>query len=735
MCSYKATGPVLLLVCGWLVACADEDSAGGEVGSGQVGIQDTTGAGSRFGGGAGDVDPGWTGATVDVSTGSTDAGEAPPTPDAVVDGEVADSGVDDAGIRNTADLGGTDADAGQPTVGRGELPEGPCGYGKVLGLICSPNDQVFVNNATVWIDTFDCSGNPIHLETVSDMGGFYTLENVPSGYQVVHYQSGSFKNEHTIVVKAGKTTDVTGFGYKQCFKVTNDPEDPPPTDPVQCETGAILGTLCEGDGFVITDPALVYVNTVDCNGEFVYVEVASAPNGTYALDGVPVGPVWVFIEMNNLAIQVQTTVQADQTTVLDPLSDPICFPKEPCGFGSATGKVCTLQGNAWISAATITAKTTDCDGKPVTVTTQSQADGSFALGGLPVGTQWLVVEYDGGGYQVPVEILKGTTTDVGVVGAPSCNPGGGCGYGALSGYVCAPSGVKVGNATVYVTAMDCDGTPVSIVAQSDGQGNYFIDGVPSGTVTVQVVKGNFSVTYTVPVEKNQTTPVSDVVLSICFPKNQAKLAVVTGDWDHIQSILDKLGLTYDLYDGTNNVSQAVNLLTNLPKLMEYDVVFFNCGADHYGIFGTSTLISQNLQTYVQAGHSIYASDWAFIYAEAPWAYAIDFYGDDASNSGPKVGASKTVTGVVQDPNLLNYLGKSQVTIKYDLGAWVVVQSVVAQVITHISGYISEAGGNVPLMMSHHPYGGEGRVLYTTFHNEPQATQDMTQILYYLVFEL
>ena len=43
------------------------------------------------------------------------------------------------------------------------------------------------------------------------------------------------------------------------------------------------------------------------------------------------------------------------------------------------------------------------------------------------------------------------------------------------------------------------------------------------------------------------------------------------------------------------------------------------------------------------------------------------------------------------------------------------------------------GGNAPLMLSHKP--GLGRVLFTTFHNEQQVSNDMIHILEYLVFEL
>ena len=46
--------------------------------------------------------------------------------------------------------------------------------------------------------------------------------------------------------------------------------------------------------------------------------------------------------------------------------------------------------------------------------------------------------------------------------------------------------------------------------------------------------------------------------------------------------------------------------------------------------------------------------------------------------------------------------------------------------------LGQSISNAPLMLSHTP---GGKVLYTTFHNEPQMTQDMEKILNFLVFEL
>lgn len=702
-------------------------SPGGPGGSGGMG---GAGGSGGFGGGGNGGFGGWVdaGGAGGAGGGLGDVGGGGP-------GTADDAGTAD-GLDRAPDASGraTDwsahTDLGPPPddslVGIGERPDEACGYGSVLGLVCSPSDQVFVDGATVFIDALDCDGvTPLHLETVSDGDGNFWLDQVPSGYQTVHVQKGSFENEYLVLVKAHKTTDISGLGYKQCFQATGP-----------CQSGTIVGQACVDDGQPPGEPAKVWVDTFDCDLSPVTIEVTTGPDGAFVLEGVPAGKVWVFVEVGTDALQYQVEVPPDGTVKVDPWLDPsVCFPKEPCAFGSLTGRLCVPQGNAWIAGGKAWVKTVDCDGNPVTAEAWSDADGVFWLSGVPEGTQWLHVEYEGTGYQVQVQAVKGTTTDVGIVGADSCNPKGECGYGAVKGYVCSPSGVKVTGATVTVKAQDCNGNAVIKTAVSDGNGNFWVDGVPSGTVTVGVVKGDFNVTYSVQVQDGQVTDAAQVVDAICFPDKQVKIAVVTGDWDMIEDILGKLGLSYDLYDGQFNTSQAIGLLTNLQKMKTYDVIFFDCGAAHFGIVANNALIQQNLQAFVKDGGSVYASDWAFVYAEFPWPNAIDFYGNDTSSMGPKVGASKTLTGSVVDPLLQQYLGKGNVSINYDLSAWVVVQAAGAGTGVHIMGYVSEAGGNVPLMLSHAPYGGPGRVLFTTFHNEYQVTADMKQILNYLVFEL
>ncbi len=106
---------------------------------------------------------------------------------------------------------------GPPTDTAKETVETPCGYGSLKGVVCAPNEQVFVSLAIVSIDTTDCQGMPVHLQSLSQVDGTYYFENVPSGMQPVHIEKGNFHMDFEVFIKADHLTDLSGADYKMCF--------------------------------------------------------------------------------------------------------------------------------------------------------------------------------------------------------------------------------------------------------------------------------------------------------------------------------------------------------------------------------------------------------------------------------------------------------------------------------------------------------------------------------------
>jgi hypothetical protein len=141
--------------------------------------------------------------------------DVPVPPDPGFDpGQPEDPGVFDPGTANDP---GIPEDPGvQPDPGDDATPEcSGCKVGNVKGLTCAPNIKTAVSYVKVWVDTVNCKGEIVHIETYSNAKGEYVLVNVPCGPQTIQMQKGSFYHKFTRVVVPGQT--VGGTSTDQCF--------------------------------------------------------------------------------------------------------------------------------------------------------------------------------------------------------------------------------------------------------------------------------------------------------------------------------------------------------------------------------------------------------------------------------------------------------------------------------------------------------------------------------------
>lgn len=344
--------------------------------------------------------------------------------------------------------------------------------------------------------------------------------------------------------------------------------------------------------------------------------------------------------------------------------------------------------------------------------------------------------------------------------------------GTVKGTACAPkAGISVAFASVALD-VNTPCTPGSSTfhadATADAKGMYSFSKVPPGNGTVTVVKGSFKTTIPVTVTGGSTVDLTLPTSDRCFKSNGLKIAVITGDADQIESLLDDLGFTHDNFatgaSGTIAKSAAASFLTDSAKMDKYDVIFVDCGSSLDSLMTAKPAIVTNVQKWVAAGHSFYASDWGWQIVEAAFPSAIDFYGADASLSksttgpsttaGPRQGPGPTLaqkkagtpaftmTGTIVDSGLSAVLGKTSSTIYEDLGTWVVMQSAGTGTVVEIEADVSDAKGaswgTVPLVVRFPS--GKGHVVYTSFHNiavkdAGGPVDDIKAILTYLVFTL
>ena len=313
----------------------------------------------------------------------------------------------------------------------------------------------------------------------------------------------------------------------------------------------------------------------------------------------------------------------------------------------------------------------------------------------------------------------------------------GCQTGTLTGLTCAPDGeTAIPNVKVWIETQDCNGTTIKVETISNEKGEYTLENVPCGLQSIQMQKGSFKHQFAVFVNAGMVMDASSS--DRCFATNAAKIAVVTGDWDRIELVLDQLKLEYDEYDGLEDfwgfggAEEAIAFLTNSTKLNEYDVLFINCGPmPEEMMWSDGTKISANLSKFLEKGGSLYVSDYAFVFFEETWPGYVDFPSD------PYQVFKETVDGHVVDPPLFAYLGKDYIPIEYSLTPLVTATDISPETLLHMEAYFDQFGETRPIMMSFSPYPDGGRVVFTNFHNEEGwgIQQDLAQILNYVVFLL
>lgn len=290
--------------------------------------------------------------------------------------------------------------------------------------------------------------------------------------------------------------------------------------------------------------------------------------------------------------------------------------------------------------------------------------------------------------------------------------------GNINGRVCAPSGdFWVVGANVTVRYTDCNGQEVVITTQTDAEGYFILVGVPEGEHTVRVEKGPYSAEYTVTVTAGETAtiPLGD----FCFDQS-TNIAVITGEYDKVELVLDSLGFTYDLFGGWPNNDEARALLGDLGRMNDYDVIFMNCGTTLLGIMDDPRVLNavrSNIESYVSSGGRLYVSDWDWLFLEEPFPDQLDFFGEDRAQLDVLQGASGYRPAVVRDPELVALLGEDRVTIQFDYPEWAVVEAAGPDVRVILSADVERTRGgllrDVPVLMAF-PY-GEGEVIYTSYH--------------------
>ena len=325
-----------------------------------------------------------------------------------------------------------------------------------------------------------------------------------------------------------------------------------------------------------------------------------------------------------------------------------------------------------------------------------------------------------------------------------------CGPGSINGQTCRPDGGILPGADVVIAGEDCDGDEFAMSTEADGGGYYTFDDVPAGEHDLTITSGSFETTDEITVNADEETDLTSHAAKVCLDGDEAEIAVFEGMFDDVGTILDNMDIDHDAYSGGSTLGDSAHdLITDIEALLEYDILFIECQVDK-PTGDDEALALENLQRFVEEGNSVYASDRAH-----PWIYmalpnAIDFalpdYDDDTLRSniqtGSPSGSTGTYTADVVSDEMNTLLGADTVDFHFDTGAWTIVTGEGTASTPHFELNPDTWGSgddidNASVVTTYDDPVGNGRIIYTSFHNSAQDQIDgeMEEIMEYMIFQL
>jgi hypothetical protein len=586
--------------------------------------------------------------------------------------------------------------------------------GKIAGVVCDEATGFPVEDRAV---RFESDVADVTRGGTTDAWGAFVIEDAPAGPGRLAIQTGATARFQDIEVIEADTTFFHDSACRPGAAVGG--------------RGDLVGTICNRHVGDLVSNADVTVALPDGTS----LQTTTDESGHFEMADIPAGERIVNVFAPGYQRSFLVAIEAGKTATLD-VGDN-CQPNTG-DLGTVSGSFCDPTYAGPLAGADVTV--IDPVGEEHHDVTD--LDGWFLLGPMPPGAVevHMVREPD-------VDETFNTTIVAGQDallepgwacgngGGNTPPPGGGFGPpGDLKGRVCAPDGETwLAGAEVWVEA---DGRRSS--ATTDGDGSWYLADVPSGTHTLHIEKGSFSTTLEVVVEEGVVVEMPDDQCEI--GQDDILIAVVDGAYDDVYSVLINVGVDSGIID-RYEFGWADSLLGNYDTLATYDIVLINCGAEEYD-FTSSSIYADNLRQYVQNGGSVYASDWAYDIVELMFPSHIEFTGDDYTRDAAQTGAAMDqVLANITDLGLSQAMGQSYVEIHYALAAWAVMESVSSQVTVYLradadTGDIFSTSStlyDVPhtVGFSH----GQGKVIYTSFHQEPGLNLDAERLLQLLVFEL
>ncbi|MCC7109956.1 MAG: carboxypeptidase regulatory-like domain-containing protein [Deltaproteobacteria bacterium] len=487
-------------------------------------------------------------------------------------------------------------------------------------------------------------------------------------------------------------------------------------EPLLSPPGAVAGTACLEESGV---PAAGVAITLRVGEDEERVEVADH-DGDFHFEGVPAGTVTLVLPGER---RQRLSVRSDETLVVE---DEACRGIPDDESGRVSGQVCNRHIGELVTNATVAILLANDE----VLEDSTDAEGRFSFAAVPVGT-WVLSVTAPGFSRAEEIVVEGDRETVVDVGGACANPEP-LELGGVRGRVCAADG------TGWLVDARASITPAGepeIATLTDDEGRFLLEGVPPGPQTLTIEKGSFVRTSTVAIPPGDILELPEDECALV--PDELRIAVVRGSlYDHVEDVLDDVGVdpaNIDIY----NADWAEQLLGDDERVRDYRILFLNCRSAE-ATYLANPQMQERLRAFVADGGSLHASDQAYDLIEVTWPTMIDFYGDESvRGAGDRGAIANNLPALVVHPGLIAGLGRNSATLRYALETWSVMVGAGPGVDVYLLADSPLMGGAVvadsPQIVgfSH----GDGRVVYSSFHQEPGSHPDQLSILRLLMFEL
>lgn len=343
-------------------------------------------------------------------------------------------------------------------------------------------------------------------------------------------------------------------------------------------------------------------------------------------------------------------------------------------------------------------------------------------------------------------------------------------FGTITGRVTLPDGIRSAPAALIYE-------PATAEPLRTGECQQCLEGSDLLAHTTTAVDGTFSMqlplgSHTLFVEKalfkrGLAVTVRECGETIALPAGATRLprdrtegyvpriALVTGWWDHMETVLAALGMAPDEMtatetfvpysgDGYSAFPADTELFINSALLNSYDMVVVNCGNQNISTLFATDEARVNIRAFVSGGGRLFVTDESSAFIEETFPEAIDFVGSEGDGLGEEPEAQRasflgedglSVRADILDAAaaqwMAQYFPSSDATVPIDsfVGGWAVMDRVDTSrtktwVASDVSWYSDEksfesTSGYKPLTVSFDH--GCGRVVYSSYHTAEESS--------------